>query len=165
MSYLPGASPAYSPMKVVTSTPSTGQVISSTASTCDGSETSYTPAPEDDTVAYQYTFFLRSTDAASGMLGRAQFTLQESTDNVSWSDVSNASSNQIFLGSAPLVKRLITLRFLMSAWSGLKYFRVRGHSYNTSSYDVTLHLYDYWSGTPSMIYNPTSTIYSFREAS
>lgn len=162
MSYLPELTPKYSDMKIVTSTPSTGQVIGTSASTCDGSSTNYSPSADDDTVIYQYTFYTRPTDT-SGMKGRAQFTLQESSDGVSYSDVAGCTANEIFTGATPLVKRLITLRFRLSAHTGLKYFRVVGQCYNSSAYSLTLHTPDFWAGTPSMVYNPTSTIYGFRE--
>ena len=150
-------------MKIVTAAAPTGQTIGTTASTCDASEISYTPAPEDDTVVYQYSFYTRPADT-SGMKGRAQFTLQESTDDVTYTDVSGCSSNEIFTGSTPLVKRIITLRFTIPAYNGLKYFRVVGHAYDSSAYSLTLHTPANWNGSPSMIYNPSSTIYGFKEA-
>jgi hypothetical protein len=155
-------------MKIVTSAAPSGQTVSTSDVTIDGSETSYEPAATDDTVCYQFTFYARSYNYLTTMLGRAQFTLQESTDNITYSDVSGASSNQIFMGIGanpqPLAKRLITLRFMMPAYSGLKYFRVRGHAYDSITYALILHTPDYWNSLPSMIYNPTSTIYGFKEA-
>ena len=164
MSYTPGTIVQNSSMKIVTSAAPSGQTVSTSDVTIDGSETSYTPAATDDTVCYQFTFFARTYNFATTMLGRAQFTLQESTDDITYNDVSGASSNQIFMGSQPLAKRLITLRFMMSAYSGLKYFRIRGHAYDSITYALILHTPDYWNSTPTMIYNPTSTIYGFKEA-
>jgi hypothetical protein len=168
MSYTPGTIVQNSSMKIVTSAAPSGQTVSTSDVTIDGSETSYTPAATDDTVCYQFTFYARSYNYLTTMLGRAQFTLQESTDDITYSDVSGASSNQIFMGIGPspqpLAKRLITLRFMMAAYSGLKYFRIRGHAYDSLTYALILHTPDYWNSTPDMIYNPTSTIYGFKEA-
>lgn len=168
MSYTPGTIVKNSSMKIVTSAAPSGQTVSTSDVTIDGSETSYEPAATDDTVCYQFTFYARSYNYLTTMLGRAQFTLQESTDDITYSDVSGASSNQIFMGIGanpqPLAKRLITLRFMMPAYSGLKYFRVRGHAYDSITYALILHTPDYWNSLPSMIYNPTSTIYGFKEA-
>lgn len=168
MSYTPGTIVKNSSMKIVTSAAPSGQTVSTSDVTIDGSETSYEPAATDDTVCYQFTFYARSYNYLTTMLGRAQFTLQESTDDITYSDISGASSNQIFMGIGanpqPLAKRLITLRFMMPAYSGLKYFRVRGHAYDSITYALILHTPDYWNSLPSMIYNPTSTIYGFKEA-
>jgi hypothetical protein len=152
-------------MKIVTSSAPAGQTVSTTAVTVAGSEISYECGLNDDTVAYQFTFYARTANYLTSMLGRAQFTLQESSDDITYSDVSGASSNQIFLGANPLVKRVITLRFLMPAYSGLKYFRVRGHAYDSVTYALILHTPDYFNPNVSdMIFNPTSTVYGFEEA-
>lgn len=165
MSYTPAIVPKNSAMKIVTSSAPAGQTVSTTDVTVGGSEISYTCGVNDDTVAYQLTFYARSTNQTTTMLGRAQFTLQESVDDITYSNVSGASSNQIFMGLNPLAKRIITLRFLMPAYSGLKYFRVRGHAYDSITYALTLHTPDYFNpNVTDMIFNPTSTIYGFEEA-
>lgn len=164
MSYTPAILPKNSAMKIATASVPAGQTVSTTDVVIDGSEISYTCGANDDTVAYQFTFYARSYNATTTMLGRAQFTLQESTDDIIYSDVSGASSNQIFMGSQPLAKRLITLRFMIPSYSGLKYFRIQGHAYDSLTYALILHKYDYWNSTPVMAFNPTSTVYGFEEA-